>query len=107
MRLVAVLLLVALGVEPARQLFRSFPCHSVIPCFRGEPTGDAAHPRCRGCAAPCDLKKLESAQWCEKCDKTLEKEAIKEGKCKACDVKVKKIEICVRPFFECACGGGD
>jgi len=56
---------------------------------------------------PCDLKKLEPAPWCEKCDKVREKAEIKEGRCavEGCDTKLKKIELCVRALFVCACGG--
>lgn len=56
---------------------------------------------------PCDVKKTEPATWCEKCDKLLDKAAIKDGKCKECDVKARRIDLCVKPLYVCGCGGGD
>ena len=52
----------------------------------------------------CDLKNLEKAAWCEKCDKILEKGDIKDGKHAGdCDTKVKEIEQCLKKFYAAEC----
>ena len=54
----------------------------------------------------CDLKSLEKAKWCAKCDKVLEKDDIdKDGKCKkeGCGEKAKDIELCVKKCFSAKC----
>lgn len=51
---------------------------------------------------PCDMKDVEKGQYCEKCETALESKDVKEGACKKCQTKVKKVELCVaRAYMGC------
>jgi len=47
-------------------------------------------------AGDCDLRVTEPASYCEKCEKALEKDKIKAGKCATCDSPIRKAEYCVK-----------
>lgn len=49
----------------------------------------------------CDLKTLEKAYLCKKCDKELQKADIKSGKCATCGEKPIPILVCVKKGFKC------
>ena len=53
----------------------------------------------------CDLKSLEKAKWCPKCDKVLEAADVdKDGKHKGdCGEKAKEIELCVKKCYSAKC----
>jgi hypothetical protein len=52
----------------------------------------------------CDLKSVEPAKWCEKCDKILEKGDIEKDKHKGdCGGDVKNIELCVKKCWAADC----
>jgi hypothetical protein len=52
---------------------------------------------------PCPVEKTEPGQYCTKCNKLLEKEGIKDGKCtvEGCGTKARKVDVCVRKYFAC------
>ena len=61
----------------------------------------------KAAATECDLKTVEKAKWCEKCDKVLGASDIdKDGKHKGdCNGKAKDIELCIKKHFCCEqCG---
>ncbi len=47
-------------------------------------------------ADECDLKTIEKGLNCSKCDKIVEKDAVKDGKCAKCETAVTEIEVCVK-----------
>lgn len=51
--------------------------------------------------AGCDMRRVERGYWCEKCDKTFEKDKLIVGKCPVCATKAKVIEMCVKKTYQC------
>jgi hypothetical protein len=47
-------------------------------------------------AGDCDLRTTEPVSYCEKCEKALDKDKIKSGKCDTCQTPVRKAEYCVK-----------
>ena len=56
--------------------------------------------------APCDTKTTEPGVFCVKCDRELFAKNVVDGKCPNDQTEVKKIEICVKKHFVCACAAG-
>ena len=52
-------------------------------------------------SGPCDMKSVEKAYVCTKCDKELQKTDIKKGKCATCEEKPVAAVICVKKGFAC------
>ena len=56
---------------------------------------------------PCDVKTTEPAWYCPKEERKIpDGNATKEGKCANDGVDVKKIEMCVKKHYVCACSKG-
>jgi hypothetical protein len=51
----------------------------------------------------CEVKKTAKGTYCIKCDRTLGPDDIRGGNCKKCDEKPKKIDLCVKRFFQSEC----
>ena len=51
-------------------------------------------------AGDCDLRATEPVSYCEKCEKALEKDKIKSGKCSSCEIPIRKAELCVKKTRE-------
>lgn len=47
----------------------------------------------------CDCKKITKGVHCVKCDRTLVPEDMRNGVCKRCEEKPKKIDMCVKRYF--------
>ena len=54
---------------------------------------------------PCDVKTTEPAVYCLKCERTIFEGSVKDGKCPNDQSEVKKIEMCVKKHYICACAG--
>ncbi len=53
--------------------------------------------------APCDIKTVEPASYCEKEGRTIFEGSVKDGKCPNDQSEVKKIEMCVKKHYVCGC----
>ncbi len=51
----------------------------------------------------CDVKRTAKGNFCMKCDRTLEPDDLRKGACKRCEEKPKKIDMCVKLFFQAEC----
>jgi hypothetical protein len=49
--------------------------------------------------ALCDCKKIAKGMFCVKCDRMLATEDMRNGVCKRCEEKPKKIDLCVKRYF--------
>ena len=49
----------------------------------------------------CDLKSIEKAYFCKKCEKELQRTDIKRGKCATCSERPIQVLICVKKDFKC------
>jgi hypothetical protein len=47
----------------------------------------------------CDCKKIAKGVFCVKCDRLLSPEDMRNGVCKRCEEKPKKIDLCVKRYF--------
>jgi len=47
----------------------------------------------------CDCKKIAKGMFCVKCDRMLATEDMRNGVCKRCEEKPKKIDLCVKRYF--------
>jgi hypothetical protein len=47
----------------------------------------------------CDCKKIAKGMFCVKCDRMLVTEDMRNGVCKRCEEKPKKIDLCVKKYF--------
>ncbi len=47
----------------------------------------------------CDCKKIAKGMFCIKCDRMLATEDMRNGVCKRCEEKPKKIDLCVKRYF--------
>lgn len=47
----------------------------------------------------CDCKKIAKGMFCAKCDRMLAIEDMRNGVCKRCEEKPKKIDLCVKRYF--------
>ena len=47
----------------------------------------------------CDCKKIAKGLFCVKCDRLLVPEDMRNGICKRCEEKPKKIDMCVKRYF--------
>jgi hypothetical protein len=56
--------------------------------------------------AGCDNKTTEPGVFCTKCDRELFAKNVVDGKCPNDQTEVKKIEICVKKHYVCACPAG-
>jgi hypothetical protein len=52
---------------------------------------------------PCDCKKIVKGVWCPKCQRVLEVDDVRRGVCKKCEEKPKKIELCVKKYYQAEC----
>jgi hypothetical protein len=51
----------------------------------------------------CDCKKIVKGTHCVKCERTLGEDDIRNGVCKKCEEKPKKIDLCVKRYFQAEC----
>lgn len=51
----------------------------------------------------CEVKRTAKGNFCIKCDRTLEPDDLRKGACKRCEEKPKKIDMCVKLFFQAEC----
>jgi hypothetical protein len=54
----------------------------------------------------CNLARVENAQYCTACSAVVEKDGIKDGKCKKDETKLVQVQQCVKSSYHCGCGGG-
>ncbi len=51
----------------------------------------------------CDCKKVLKGTYCVKCERTLMEDDLRKGLCKKCEEKPKKIDLCVKRYFQAEC----
>ena len=51
----------------------------------------------------CDVKKTAKGNYCTGCDRMLGPDDVRGGNCKKCDEKPKKIDVCVKRYFQSEC----
>ncbi len=51
----------------------------------------------------CDAKKTAKGNYCVGCDRMLLPDDVRGGNCKKCDEKPKKIDVCVKRYFQSEC----
>jgi len=54
-------------------------------------------------AVLCEVKRTAKGNYCVKCDRTLGVDDLRKNLCKRCEEKPKKIDLCVKRFFQAEC----